>query len=280
MIASLQIVSLATFFRQLAQSLFQLQQNAEVTKRCHSDIARCAAHDANSKPEVQVHASVTLNATNPTPDEKNGYRTTGTSFFGWMNGASRRGPSQNRQYKAGRRRGRFKLPGPPPASERRPTARIKYPSNLNSGVEWAGAEKASGRRSGRKQLRHRRRSPCLSMRTRVCYTTNPTPDEKNGYRTTGTSFFGWMNGASRRGPSQNRQYTRLAGAGGALSYPPSAPQPHTAPAHRRVDGEVEVAGCPPDHLQDGVDGGDDTGPSRTARRLEVAPGDGVGDVRL
>ena len=93
-------------------------------------------------------------------------------------------------------------------------------------------------------------------------------------------FFGWMNGASRRGPSQNRQYTRLAGAGGALSYPLSAPQPHTAPAHRRVDGEVEVAGCPPDHLQDGVDGGDDTGPSRTARRLEVAPGDGVGDVRL
>ena len=86
--------------------------------------------------------------------------------------------------------GRFKLPGPPPASERRPTIRIKYPSNLNSGVEWAGAEKASGRRSGREQLRHRHRSPCLSMRTRVCYTTNPTPDEKNGCRTTGTSF--WM----------------------------------------------------------------------------------------
>ena len=44
----------------------------------------------------------------------------GHVFFGWMKGASRRGPSQNRQYKAGRRRGRILLPGPPPASERRP----------------------------------------------------------------------------------------------------------------------------------------------------------------
>ena len=39
----------------------------------------------------------------------------------------------------------------------------------------ADAEKASGRRSGREQLRHRRRSPCLSMRTRVCYTTTNIP---------------------------------------------------------------------------------------------------------
>ena len=106
-----------------------------------------------------------------------------------MKGASRRGPSQNRQYKAGRRRGRILLPGPPPAGERRPIRSRMLKPPPNKGGEGGKAEKCRATWSS-KRLQHPRRMPGLCMRTHVCYTTSTTPDEPKGLLTTGTSF--WM----------------------------------------------------------------------------------------
>ena len=106
-----------------------------------------------------------------------------------MKGASRRGPSQNRQHKAGRRRGRILLPGPPPASERRPIRSRMSKPPPNKGGEGGKAENVGRRGAASGCSIHVECRACACAHT--CATPQARhPTNQKGLLTTGTSF--WM----------------------------------------------------------------------------------------
>ena len=99
-----------------------------------------------------------------------------------------------------------------------------------------------------------------------------------------------MKGASRRGPSQNRQYKAGRRRGRILLPAERSPAPNRAGSasnrqveqlvRRSMDGEVDVTGGLRQHIDDGPDWCPDPRPSHPLRRVQVTAGDGVGDVRL
>ena len=91
----------------------------------------------------------------------------------------------------------------------------------------------------------------------MCYRRSGKRRKGLTRRTTAFPSFVWDRSASRR-VRRLRPKTRLAGAGEALSYPPGAPHPHTAPAQpnywdlsdgqalqlsrRTTNGKLQIAG--------------------------------------
>ena len=94
-----------------------------------------------------------------------------------------------------------------------------------------------------------------------------------------------MKGASRRGPSQNRQYKAGRRRGRILLPAERSPAPNRPGSasnrqveqlvRRSMDGEVDVTGGLRQHIEDGPDWCPDPRPSHPLRRVQVTAGDGV-----